>query len=80
MSAKGYFEVTDDITDLCCADMFSEVGKRTEVTTRFSTVVRLLCLLLLLLLCRPAVWLTGRCCWQVHERGSPESLRDVRGE
>ena len=26
MTAKGYFEVTDAIPDLCCADMFSEVG------------------------------------------------------
>jgi len=53
MTAKGYFEVTDDITDLTCADLFSEIGKRTPVAARFSTVT--------------------------HERGSPESLRDVRG-
>jgi catalase len=52
-TAKGHFEVTDDISDLTCADLFSEVGKRTPVATRFSTVT--------------------------HERGSPESLRDVRG-
>ena len=46
-------QVQEDITDLTCADLFSEVGKRTPVATRFSTVT--------------------------HERGSPESLRDVRG-
>lgn len=41
------------MTALCDADFLKEVGKRTPVATRFSTVV--------------------------HERGSPESLRDVRG-
>ena len=46
-------QVQEDITDLTCADLFSEIGKRTPVATRFSTVT--------------------------HERGSPESLRDVRG-
>ena len=46
-------QVQEDITDLSCADLFGEVGKRTPVATRFSTVT--------------------------HERGSPESLRDVRG-
>ena len=45
--------MTDDITDMTCADFLSEIGKRTPVALRFSTVV--------------------------HERGSPESLRDVRG-
>lgn len=39
MTAKGYFETTADITHLTSADLFSEVGKRTEVSTRFSTVV-----------------------------------------
>jgi catalase len=38
-AAKGYFEVTHDITHLTCARVFSEVGKRTPVTTRFSTVI-----------------------------------------
>ena len=36
--AHGYFEVTDDVSDLCKADFLSEVGKRTDVTARFSTV------------------------------------------
>ena len=45
--------MTHDVTDQCDSDFLSEVGKRTPVATRFSTVV--------------------------HERGSPESLRDVRG-
>jgi catalase len=53
MVAKGYFEVTHDITQLSCADLFKEVGRKTPVSVRFSTVV--------------------------HEKGSPESLRDVRG-
>ncbi|EKM53322.1 uncharacterized protein PHACADRAFT_259598 [Phanerochaete carnosa HHB-10118-sp] len=34
----GFFEVTHDITDLSCAALFSEVGKKTPVTMRFSTV------------------------------------------
>lgn len=46
-------QVTKDITNLCSADLFSAVGKKTPVHARFSTVV--------------------------HERGSPESLRDIRG-
>lgn len=37
--AKGYFEVTHDITDLTMADVFSKVGKRTPVAVRFSTVI-----------------------------------------
>jgi len=36
--AHGVFEVTDDISDLSSADLFSEVGKKTEVLVRFSTV------------------------------------------
>ncbi|QDT11924.1 catalase [Planctomycetes bacterium K23_9] len=41
--AKGYgafgtFTVTNDITEYCMADLFSEVGKRTETFARFSTV------------------------------------------
>ena len=37
--AFGYFEVTHpEITEYTCADMFSEVGKRTPVAARFSIV------------------------------------------
>jgi catalase len=36
--AYGYFEVTDDISDHTCARFLSEVGKRTELFARFSTV------------------------------------------
>jgi catalase len=36
--AYGYFEVTDDVSDLTCADFLSKVGKKTKVFTRFSTV------------------------------------------
>jgi catalase len=41
--AKGYgawgsFEVTNDITEYCCADFLSSVGKTTELFARFSTV------------------------------------------
>lgn len=36
--AKGYFEVMDDITASTFADVFSEVGKRTDVIVRFSVV------------------------------------------
>ena len=32
------FEVTDDITELSYANLFSEVGKKTPVLVRFSTV------------------------------------------
>eukprot|EP00208_Stichococcus_sp_RCC1054_P007127 CAMPEP_0206137762 /NCGR_PEP_ID=MMETSP1473-20131121/2828_1 /ASSEMBLY_ACC=CAM_ASM_001109 /TAXON_ID=1461547 /ORGANISM="Stichococcus sp, Strain RCC1054" /LENGTH=516 /DNA_ID=CAMNT_0053530991 /DNA_START=179 /DNA_END=1729 /DNA_ORIENTATION=+ len=53
MAAKGVFEVTADVSDLTYADFLSEVGKKTDLTVRFSTVV--------------------------HERGSPETMRDVRG-
>ena len=52
-SAKGFFEVTHDITHLTCADLFRAPGVQTPVAVRFSTVV--------------------------HERGSPETLRDPRG-
>lgn len=37
--AKGYFEVTADITHLTCADLFRSVGAQTPVLTRFSTVI-----------------------------------------
>lgn len=36
--AYGEFEVTHDITDICSADLFSEIGKKTGVAVRFSTV------------------------------------------
>lgn len=36
--AFGYFEVTHDITKYCKAAIFSEVGKKTEMAVRFSTV------------------------------------------
>ncbi|KAF2099930.1 putative catalase [Rhizodiscina lignyota] len=36
--AYGEFEVTHDITDICSADLFSEVGKKTKVAVRLSTV------------------------------------------
>ncbi len=36
--AHGYFEVTNDVTKYTKADLFSEVGKRTPLFIRFSTV------------------------------------------
>ncbi len=36
--AYGTFTVTDDITRYTCADLFSKIGKVTEVFVRFSTV------------------------------------------
>ena len=36
--AFGYFEVTNDLSEHTCAKFLSEVGKRTEVFARFSTV------------------------------------------
>lgn len=36
--AFGYFEVTNDFSDVCGASLFSSVGKRTDVAVRFSTV------------------------------------------
>ncbi len=36
--AYGTFTVTRDITQFSCADLFSEIGKRTPVLARFSTV------------------------------------------
>ncbi|KAJ6773413.1 CATALASE [Salix purpurea] len=52
-SAKGFFEVTHDISNLSCADFLRAPGVQTPVIVRFSTVI--------------------------HERGSPETLRDPRG-
>lgn len=52
-SAKGFFEVTHDISNLTCADFLRAPGVQTPVIVRFSTVI--------------------------HERGSPETLRDPRG-
>jgi catalase len=37
--AHGYFECTDAITDVTRASLFAEVGKRTPVFVRFSTVI-----------------------------------------
>ena len=36
--ARGYFEVTDDISDLTDADFLTGIGKKTEVLARISTV------------------------------------------
>jgi catalase len=36
--AYGYFEVTDDITKYCKANLFDTIGKRTPILLRFSTV------------------------------------------
>lgn len=36
--AFGYFEVTHDITQYCSAKVFSQIGKRTPIGVRFSTV------------------------------------------
>ncbi|KAF5270997.1 hypothetical protein FQR65_LT05347 [Abscondita terminalis] len=36
--AFGYFEVTHDITKYCAAKVFSEIGKKTRIAVRFSTV------------------------------------------
>nr|VDD47980.1 unnamed protein product [Brassica oleracea] len=52
-SAKGFFEVTHDISNLTCAAFLRAPGVQTPVIVRFSTVI--------------------------HERGSPETLRDPRG-
>lgn len=52
-SAKGFFEVTHDISHLTCADFLRAPAVQTPVIVRFSTVI--------------------------HERGSPETLRDPRG-
>jgi len=36
--AFGYFEVTHDVSQYTCADFLSEVGKKTDMLVRFSTV------------------------------------------
>jgi catalase len=36
--AFGYFEVTEDVSDFTCANFLSAIGKRTEVSARFSSV------------------------------------------
>ena len=36
--AFGYFEVTNDITKYCSANVFSTIGKKTRIAVRFSTV------------------------------------------
>ncbi|GBG70016.1 hypothetical protein CBR_g4843 [Chara braunii] len=52
-SAKGFFEVTHDVSHLTCADFLRAPGVVTPLIVRFSTVI--------------------------HERGSPETIRDPRG-
>ena len=36
--ARGYFEVTHDISDITDADFLTGIGKKTELLTRISTV------------------------------------------
>ncbi|PLW11523.1 hypothetical protein PCANC_13111 [Puccinia coronata f. sp. avenae] len=36
--ALGYLEITHDISDICCAKLFSKVGNKAPVVARFSTV------------------------------------------
>ncbi|ODQ65976.1 catalase-domain-containing protein [Nadsonia fulvescens var. elongata DSM 6958] len=36
--AYGFFECTDNVSDLCSADFLSQVGRKTNTFTRFSTV------------------------------------------
>lgn len=36
--AFGYFEVSHDVTEYTCADFLSEIGKKTQMLARFSTV------------------------------------------
>lgn len=38
VGARGYFEVTHDISDITDADFLNGIGKRTELLTRISTV------------------------------------------
>lgn len=38
VGAFGYFEVTHDITRYTKACIFSQIGKRTDLVVRFSTV------------------------------------------
>jgi catalase len=51
--AYGTFTVTNDITKYTKAKIFSEIGKKTDLVIRFSTVA--------------------------GERGSADTVRDVRG-
>ena len=37
--AHGYFECTDSLSDITCADLFQKRGQRTEVFARFSAVI-----------------------------------------
>ena len=37
----GYFKVLDDVTKHCKAQVFSEIGKRTPIGVRFSTIGQL---------------------------------------
>ncbi|MCK5746569.1 MAG: catalase, partial [Oricola sp.] len=36
--AHGYFELTDDLSDVSCARILTEVGEKTPAFVRFSTV------------------------------------------
>ena len=45
--AKGYFEVTHDITNFCKAKIFEQIGKKTPLAVRFSTVGKYLLVLVL---------------------------------
>lgn len=36
--ALGYLEITHDISDVCCAKLFAQVGKKAPIVVRFSTV------------------------------------------
>ena len=38
LGAKGYFEVTHDVTKYCKASIFDQIGKKTPLAVRFSTV------------------------------------------
>ena len=51
--AFGYFEVTHDITKYCKAKVFSQIGKRTPIAVRFSTVGKLVIVLQYSLVPRP---------------------------
>ena len=42
LGAFGYFEVTHDISKYCKARVFSQIGKRTPIAVRFSTVGKLI--------------------------------------
>lgn len=43
LGAFGYFEVTHDITRYSKAKVFDQIGKRTPIAVRFSTVGKSVC-------------------------------------